>query len=110
MAAKSSSKKAPRAQAPRSGQEVAPRKRSSAPKKQAQKPVSEADKVRATAAAPHASRVESENVHQSADTPLTIYVLGGARAKLEVINHEPLTQAQLQTTVKLLNAAIQETY
>lgn len=103
MAAKKSSSKASKT----SSKKSAPRKRSSAPK---QKTVSEADKVRATAAAPHASRVESANVHQSADTPLTIYVLGGARAKLEVINHEPLTQAQLQTTVKLLNAAIQETY
>jgi hypothetical protein len=108
--AKSSSKKSSSKSSKSAAKKSAPRKRSSAPKKQAQKPVSEADKVRATAAAPHASRVESENVHQSADTPLTIYVLGGARAKLEVINHEPLTQAQLQTTVKLLNAAIQETY
>lgn len=105
MAAKKSSSKASKKASKSTAKKSAPRKRSSAPKK-----VSEADKVRATAAAPHASRVESENVHQSADTPLTIYVLGGARAKLEVINHEPLTQAQLQTTVKLLNAAIQETY
>ena len=74
------------------------------------KPPSDEDIVRATAAAPHASLVGRENVHRIDSCPLTVTVHDGARATLEIDKHDRLSQAQLQDAVKLLNAAIQETY
>lgn len=74
------------------------------------KPPTDADIVRATAAAPHASLVGRESVHQIEGCPLVVTVHDGARATLAVDKHDRLSQAQLQDAVKLLNAAIQETY
>lgn len=72
--------------------------------------LSDVEIVKASAANPGASRAGTETVHQVDGCPLKITVLDGARAKLELEKHDPLSQAELATAVKLLNAAIQETY
>jgi hypothetical protein len=73
-------------------------------------PKSDADAVRASAANPGASLVGSEHVHRIDGCPLSVTVLDGARARLELEDHDPLSQAEIATAVKLLEAAIQETY
>lgn len=79
--------------------------RKSTPKK-----LTDVELVKASAAAPHASLAGTETVLEIDGCPLKITVIDGARAKLEINEHELLSQAQLQEAGKLLNSAIQGTY
>jgi len=87
---------------------MATKTKKTAPK--AEPKLADAEQVRATAANPDHSLAGSEHVLATADSPLKVTVIDGARATLELDDHDPLTQADLQSTVQLLNQAIQETY
>lgn len=73
-------------------------------------PNNDVETVKQSAAAPHASRAGTEEVLSVPGVPLTITLIDGARAKLDLADHDPLSQAELQAIGKLIDQAVQGTY